>query len=87
MTKKLSTAPSGRATRKRAGIPQADAGRYYYKGNRFKQMRAFVTTVKLGTLIAAAGASTSPMRARRCTSWHGRWWKAGKTWIASSRPR
>lgn len=34
----------------------ADAGRYYYKGNRLKQMRAFVATVKLGTLSRAAEA-------------------------------
>jgi DNA-binding transcriptional LysR family regulator len=34
----------------------ADAARYYYKGNRLKQIRAFVTTVKLGTLSRAAEA-------------------------------
>jgi len=34
----------------------SDAGRYYYKGNRQKQMRAFVYTVKLGTLTRAAEA-------------------------------
>ncbi|WP_114241375.1 LysR family transcriptional regulator [Dyella sp. C9] len=34
----------------------ADAGRFYYKGNRQKQMRAFVYTVKLGTLTRAAEA-------------------------------
>jgi DNA-binding transcriptional LysR family regulator len=32
------------------------AGRYYYKGNRHKQLRAFVTVVKLGTLTRAAEA-------------------------------
>jgi DNA-binding transcriptional LysR family regulator len=32
----------------------ADASRYYYKGNRLKQIRAFVATVKLGTLSRAA---------------------------------
>ncbi|MGP1609442.1 MAG: LysR family transcriptional regulator, partial [Burkholderiales bacterium] len=30
--------------------------RYYYKGNRHKQLRAFVTVVKLGTLTRAAEA-------------------------------
>src|SRR5215469_5134320 len=33
-----------------------ESGRYYYKGNRQKQMRAFVYTVKLGTLTRAAEA-------------------------------
>lgn len=33
-----------------------DSGRYYYKGNRQKQLRAFVYTVKLGTLTRAAEA-------------------------------
>ncbi|MDE2307464.1 MAG: LysR family transcriptional regulator [Xanthomonadaceae bacterium] len=32
------------------------AGRYYYKGNRHKQLRAFVTVVKLGSLTRAAEA-------------------------------
>ena len=32
------------------------AGRYYYKGNRHKQLRAFVSIVKLGTLTRAAEA-------------------------------
>ncbi|WP_425493035.1 LysR family transcriptional regulator [Dyella lutea] len=32
------------------------AGRFYYKGNRHKQLRAFVATVKLGTLTRAAEA-------------------------------
>src|SRR5580698_2474884 len=43
--------------RKRLGkdaTPPSDAARYYYKGNRLKQMRAFVATVKLGTLSRAA---------------------------------
>jgi DNA-binding transcriptional LysR family regulator len=31
-------------------------GRYYYKGNRHKQLRAFVSVVKLGTLTRAAEA-------------------------------
>jgi DNA-binding transcriptional LysR family regulator len=34
----------------------AEEGRFYYKGNRQKQMRAFVYTVKLGTLTRAAEA-------------------------------
>jgi DNA-binding transcriptional LysR family regulator len=34
--------------------PPGDASRYYYKGNRLKQIRAFVATVKLGTLSRAA---------------------------------
>ena len=33
-----------------------EKGRYYYKGNRLKQLRAFVATVKLGTLSRAAEA-------------------------------
>jgi DNA-binding MarR family transcriptional regulator len=32
------------------------AARYYYKGNRHKQLRAFVSVVKLGTLTRAAEA-------------------------------
>jgi DNA-binding transcriptional LysR family regulator len=43
--------------RKRTGKdapPPGDASRYYYKGNRLKQIRAFVATVKLGTLSRAA---------------------------------
>jgi DNA-binding transcriptional LysR family regulator len=36
--------------------PMAEGGRYYYKGNRQKQLRAFVQTVKLGTLTRAAEA-------------------------------
>jgi LysR family transcriptional regulator, low CO2-responsive transcriptional regulator len=39
--------------KKDASAP-GDASRYYYKGNRLKQMRAFVATVKLGTLSRAA---------------------------------
>jgi LysR family transcriptional regulator, low CO2-responsive transcriptional regulator len=44
-------------TKKRPGKDTAapgDASRFYYKGNRLKQMRAFVATVKLGTLSRAA---------------------------------
>jgi DNA-binding transcriptional LysR family regulator len=43
--------------RRKGDRPAADAaGRFYYKGNRQKQMRAFVYTVKLGTLTRAAEA-------------------------------
>jgi DNA-binding transcriptional LysR family regulator len=43
--------------RKRAVTQAAEAtGRYYYKGNRHKQLRAFVSIVKLGTLTRAAEA-------------------------------
>ena len=49
-------AKAGRkATKKRAG-QEAETARYYYKGNRHKQLRAFVATVKLGTLSRAAEA-------------------------------
>jgi DNA-binding transcriptional LysR family regulator len=34
--------------------PTGDGSRYYYKGNRLKQIRAFVAIVKLGTLSRAA---------------------------------
>src|ERR1041385_1995173 len=34
----------------------SEEGRFYYKGNRQKQLRAFVYTVKLGTLTRAAEA-------------------------------
>ncbi|SFK62094.1 LysR family transcriptional regulator [Rhodanobacter glycinis] len=45
-----------KASKKRAGQEPATAesARYYYKGNRHKQLRAFVATVKLGTLSRAA---------------------------------
>jgi DNA-binding transcriptional LysR family regulator len=52
MTKKTLAAPSKRA--KKEASPPGEAARYYYKGNRLKQMRAFVATVKLGTLSRAA---------------------------------
>jgi DNA-binding transcriptional LysR family regulator len=44
--------------RKHAGRePTAEnGGRYYYKGNRHKQLRAFISVVKLGTLTRAAEA-------------------------------
>jgi DNA-binding transcriptional LysR family regulator len=43
-----------RRARPRRG--EAKAPRFYYKGNRLKQLRAFVYTVKLGTLTRAAEA-------------------------------
>ncbi len=45
-------------SRRRKGDESAasESGRFYYKGNRQKQMRAFVYTVKLGTLTRAAEA-------------------------------
>ncbi len=42
--------------RSRTGRSAAVEPRYYYKGNRLKQLRAFVYTVKLGTLSRAAEA-------------------------------
>jgi DNA-binding transcriptional LysR family regulator len=52
--KKARVSPSRR--RKGEGDGTAETSRYYYKGNRQKQMRAFVYTVKLGTLTRAAEA-------------------------------
>jgi DNA-binding transcriptional LysR family regulator len=49
--------PAATTKRKRLGKDASlpgDASRYYYKGNRLKQIRAFVATVKLGTLSRAA---------------------------------
>ena len=48
----------GRASKKPVARDMAseEGGRYYYKGNRHKQLRAFVTVVKLGTLTRAAEA-------------------------------
>jgi len=59
-TKALNKPKKGRSTSGRQrtqahGRPD-EAARYYYKGNRQKQMRAFVYTVKLGTLTRAAEA-------------------------------
>jgi len=50
--------PRRAATKKRAQAHggEAEVARYYYKGNRHKQLRAFVATVKLGTLSRAAEA-------------------------------
>lgn len=56
MTKKLPATLVKRSRRTHPAAASAESGRYYYKGNRFKQMRAFVTTVKLGTLSRAAEA-------------------------------
>ena len=46
------------AAKKRVVGEHADevGGRFYYKGNRHKQLRAFVSVVKLGTLTRAAEA-------------------------------
>ncbi|MEO6801352.1 MAG: LysR family transcriptional regulator [Rhodanobacter sp.] len=46
------------AAKKHAGRDASaeSSGRYYYKGNRHKQLRAFVSVVKLGTLTRAAEA-------------------------------
>lgn len=56
MAKKLPGSHIKRPQKRRTAATPADTGRYYYKGNRLKQMRAFVTTVKLGTLSRAAEA-------------------------------
>jgi DNA-binding transcriptional LysR family regulator len=40
----------------RAKAAPIEGARYYYKGNRHKQLRAFVSVVKLGTLTRAAEA-------------------------------
>ncbi|WP_126539388.1 LysR family transcriptional regulator [Aerosticca soli] len=56
--KKVGRAPRKRRLPRPAGRP-ADTGeslRFYYKGNRFKQLRAFVHIVKLGSLSRAAEA-------------------------------
>ena len=52
--KKGRSAPSRRRTD--AYGKAGEGSRFYYKGNRQKQMRAFVYTVKLGTLTRAAEA-------------------------------
>jgi LysR family transcriptional regulator, low CO2-responsive transcriptional regulator len=47
----------GAAKERAGGKPATESGgRYYYKGNRHKQLRAFVSVVKLGTLTRAAEA-------------------------------
>lgn len=45
-----------RSTPRKREKAAASAERFYYKGNRHKQLRAFVSTVKLGTLTRAAEA-------------------------------
>ncbi|MEP7185352.1 MAG: LysR family transcriptional regulator [Rhodanobacter sp.] len=50
---------SRRSATKKQGkgeAPKESIARYYYKGNRHKQLRAFVSVVKLGTLTRAAEA-------------------------------
>lgn len=44
------------ARRRGAGQGETPAARFYYKGNRHKQLRAFVYTARLGTLSRAAEA-------------------------------
>lgn len=41
---------------KNAAVPEPRASRFYYKGSRLKQLRAFCMTAKLGTLSRAAEA-------------------------------
>jgi DNA-binding transcriptional LysR family regulator len=50
--------PTPKPVRARTASPEAPdpAGRFYYKGNRLKQLRAFVYIVRLGTLSRAAEA-------------------------------
>ena len=57
-TRNKAKIPRRGAAKKRAAGESADetAGRFYYKGNRHKQLRAFVSVVKLGTLTRAAEA-------------------------------
>ncbi|QNK03237.1 LysR family transcriptional regulator [Dyella telluris] len=52
--KKTRVGPGRRRTEAHGQVEES--GRFYYKGNRQKQMRAFVYTVKLGTLTRAAEA-------------------------------
>lgn len=47
-------AGSGQSASRRRGDEEEHGGRFYYKGNRYKQLRAFVATVKLGTITRAA---------------------------------
>jgi len=55
--KRPKKAASGAVRRRTPAHGKPDeSARYYYKGNRQKQMRAFVYTVKLGTLTRAAEA-------------------------------
>ena len=54
MVRRVTTRQSGRA--KKSSPVDESATRYYYKGNRLKQLRAFCYTVKFGTLTRAAEA-------------------------------
>ncbi|WP_247741517.1 LysR family transcriptional regulator [Luteibacter sp. SG786] len=47
---------SKEATAPRRSASAEDSGRFYYKGNRLKQLRAFVYVTRLGTLSRAAEA-------------------------------
>jgi DNA-binding transcriptional LysR family regulator len=53
-TKKVHSEPAGKKPLRKKS--DAEGARYYYKGNRQKQLRAFVSVVKLGTLTRAAEA-------------------------------
>src|SRR5690348_15375976 len=46
--------PSGKG--KSAPSPEGETARFYYKGSRYRQLRAFVTIARLGTLARAAEA-------------------------------
>jgi len=54
-TRKLNRAAKAPA-KHRAAPADAGSGRFYYKGNRLKQLRAFVYVTRLGTLSRAAEA-------------------------------
>ena len=49
---------AGKVTRKAKARPEREGGtaRFYYKGSRYRQLRAFVTIARLGTLVRAAEA-------------------------------
>ena len=55
-TERKATAPRQRRKTKPRGDEAAAAPRYYYKGNRLKQLRAFCHIVKFGTLARAGEA-------------------------------
>ena len=44
------------ATRRKGKLPESPPARFYYKGNRTKQLRAFCYAVKFGTIARAAEA-------------------------------
>src|SRR6185312_14675348 len=54
MTPGKTDAKRARPLRKRGAVQAGDPARFYYKGNRYKQLRAFVAIAKLGTLARAA---------------------------------